>query len=183
MLLQSGGRIFASVSHGALRTSVIVGSAATRDLHTTVPCPKEKAGRYKVTVDRSKPLTYEMAFRPDQIGRRKGFNSFNTAQLEGTFRQKEEIGQDLPYKMFIEDMFIRRFMRGTWPECLETQLIIKRQHNMIRIAGIINRSLLPKKIYFLIGYTEEMLSLWLKCPVKLELQSVPSAEAVVYKYI
>jgi len=37
--------------------------------------------------------------------------------------------------------------------------------------------------YFLIGYTEEMLSQWLKCPVKLEIQVVANPKDVIYKYI
>ena len=36
-----------------------------------------------------------------------GWNSHNTAQLDETFLQKEEIGQDLPHKMLMEDLFIR----------------------------------------------------------------------------
>ena len=39
------------------------------------------------------------------------------------------------------------------------------------------------QVYFLIGYTEEMLSQWLKCPVKLELQVVQNPKDVIYKYI
>ena len=39
------------------------------------------------------------------------------------------------------------------------------------------------QVYFLIGYTEEMLSQWLKCPVKLELQVVEDPKDVIYKYI
>ena len=39
------------------------------------------------------------------------------------------------------------------------------------------------QVYFLIGYTEEMLSQWLKCPVKLELQVVANPRDVIYKYI
>jgi hypothetical protein len=38
-------------------------------------------------------------------------------------------------------------------------------------------------MYFLIGYTEELLSLWLKCPVRLELQTTSSDKDIVYKYI
>ena len=143
-----------------------------------------KAGRYKVSVDgRSNPLTYEMAFKPEEIAAKKGWNSFNTAQLEGTFLHKEEIGQDLPNKMIIEDMFIRRFLHGTWPEAIATEVIIKRQHNLIRIAAIIDRSIPPKKVYFLLGYTEEILKYWLKCPVKLELQSIDHKDDIIYKYI
>ena len=58
-----------------------------------------------------------------------------------------------------------------------------RQHNLIRIAAIIARTRPNRTIYFLIGYTEELLSLWLKCPVKLELQTTSHEVDTVYKYI
>ena len=45
-----------------------------------------------MTLDRSKPLTYEMAVKPEQIGTHKSFNSFNTGQLEDTYGlDKEEV--------------------------------------------------------------------------------------------
>lgn len=152
-------------------------------IHTSAVMNKIKAGRYKVTRDRTKPLTYEQAFKPEDIGHKKGFNSVNTGQLEGTFLCKEEIGQDLPYKLLTEDLFIRKFMHGTFVEMIESEVIIKRQHNLVRIACIINRKILPRKLYFLIGYTEELLSFWLKCPVKLELQSIESESDMIFKYI
>ena len=100
---------------------------------------------------------------------------------------KEEIGQDLPYKMLMEDMFIRKFIGGTFPQAMLSEVIIKRQHNLVRIAFLFNRNAIgmhpPSKIYFLIGYTEELLSFWLKCPVKLELQSVAGESETVFKYI
>ena len=154
-----------------------------RSIHSTSSLFKEKAGKYKVTINRSKPLTYEMAFSPKEIARKKGYNSFNTGQLEGTFLEREAIGQDLPHKMFVEDLFIRKFMYGTWPEAIASEIMIKRHHNLVRIAAIINRKIRDKQVYFLIGYTEEMLSYWLKCPVKLELQSVESDDDLIYKYI
>ena len=89
----------------------------------------------------------------------------------------------MPHKMFVEDLFIRKFMHGTWPEVFASEIIIKRHHNLVRIAGILNRKIPVKQVYFLIGYTEEILSYWLKCPVKLELQSVESNEDLIYKYI
>ena len=49
-------------------------------------------------------------------------SSFNTAQLEDTFLMKEEMGQDLPHKTFIEDAFVRKFMHGTWPELLLSEV-------------------------------------------------------------
>ena len=107
----------------------------------------------------------------------------NTAQLEGTFNSKEEIGQDLPYKMFIEDMFIRKFVNGTFPKIVKSEVMIKRQHNLIRIAFLIDRMERKNKVYFLIGYAEELLSFWLKCPVKLELQSIEAESDIIFKYV
>lgn len=88
-----------------------------------------------------------------------------------------------PAETAVEDEFIRRFMSGTFHNIFVSELIIKRQHNIIRIAGIIDRKILPRKLYFLTGFTQELLSYWLQCPVKLELQSVPTKEDVVFKYI
>ena len=115
----------------------------------------------------------------------KGWNSHNTAQLDETFLRKEEIGQDLPHKMLIEDMFIRKFMQGTFPQTIMSEVMIKRQHNLIRVACLISRTsgLTQKKIYFLLGYSEELMSCFLKCPVKLELQSIESDSDVIFKYI
>merc|ERR1712241_620917 len=128
---------------------------------------KIKAGRYKITRDRSKPLNYEQSFWPDDIANKKGWNSHNTAQLDETFLRKEEIGQDLPYKMLMEDMLIRKFMQGTFPKAILSEVMIKRQHNLVRVACLI-------RTIILLGYSEEFLSFFLKCPVKLELQSVES---------
>nr|ACO11286.1 28S ribosomal protein S24, mitochondrial precursor [Caligus rogercresseyi] len=159
----------------ALRTGV-------RRFHASARLCKEKSGHYKSTPRRTFGLTYEMSFLPQEIAHKKSWNSYNTAQLEGTFMEREAIGQDLPHKMIVEDMFIRKFMNGTWPDTFMSEVIIKRTHNLIRIAGIANRFIPAKKMYFLIGYTEEMLSLWLKCPVKLELQTA-DANATIVKYI
>lgn len=100
-------------------------------------------------------------------------NSNFSANLEGGLRSSETA---------VEDMFIRKFMTGTWHALFLSEIIIKRQHNMIRIGGIISRAVAARKIYFLIGYTEELLSYWLQCPVKLELQSAEKKD-VVFKYV
>ena len=42
------------------------------NLHTSAAMNKIQAGRYKVTRDRSKPLTYEQSFWPEQIAIKKG---------------------------------------------------------------------------------------------------------------
>lgn len=87
-----------------------------------------------------------------------------------------------PSETAVEDMFIRRFMTGTWPLLLLSEIIIKRQINIIRVAGIVKLGANPRQIYFLTGYSEEFLSYWLQCPVKLELQ-VAKRNDVIFKYI
>lgn len=83
----------------------------------------------------------------------------------------------------IEDLFIRKFMVGTFHNLVCSEVIIKRQHNHIRIAAIMSRNITARKMYFLIGYTEELLSSWLQCPVTLEIQTVEDRKDVIFKYI
>lgn len=87
-----------------------------------------------------------------------------------------------PAETALEDLFIRRFVTGTWHNLFISEIIIKRQHNLIRIAGIIQRTVHPSKIYFLTGYTEEFLSRWLQSPVKMEIVTALKEETT-YKYI
>ncbi|KAL3279614.1 hypothetical protein HHI36_017120 [Cryptolaemus montrouzieri] len=115
-----------------------------------------------------------MANPPHMIAHRKSWNSWNTSNLDGGLR---------PSETAIEDVFIRKFMIGTWHALFVSEIIVKRQHNIIRIGGIIRRSISARKMYFLIGYTEELLSFWLQCPVKLELQTVQDKRDVIFKYI
>lgn len=92
-------------------------------------------------------------------------------------------GGPRPAETAVEDLFIRKFVTGTWHSLFVSEVIIKRQHNIIRIAGIIRQAISPRKMYFLIGYTEELLSFWLQCPVKLELQTVTDKRDTIFKYI
>ncbi|XP_035795396.1 28S ribosomal protein S24, mitochondrial-like [Anopheles albimanus] len=148
--------------------------AARRSLHTTVLAAKSQSGRYKISPKGDRPLTYEMANPPHQIAHRKAWNSWNTSSLEGELR---------PSQTMLEDDFVRRFMAGTWHGMVLSEVIIKRQHNHVRIAAIILRSIPARKMYFLIGYCEELLSYWLQCPVTLELQTTDDRKDVVFKYI
>ena len=53
-----------------------------------------------------------MAVKPEQIGIHKSFNSFNTGQLEDSLGYKkwqEKGGTLLSYKLFMEDLFIRKY--------------------------------------------------------------------------
>ncbi|XP_017783932.1 PREDICTED: 28S ribosomal protein S24, mitochondrial [Nicrophorus vespilloides] len=143
-------------------------------LHTTAICNRVQSGRYRITAKKDFPLTYEMANPPHQIAHRKSWNSWNTSNLQGGLRSSETA---------VEDMFIRKFMLGTWHGLFVSEIIVKRQHNMIRVAGIIRQSISPRKVYFLIGYSEELLSYWLQCPTKIELQTVADRKDVIFKYI
>ncbi|XP_055851904.1 28S ribosomal protein S24, mitochondrial [Episyrphus balteatus] len=145
-----------------------------KTLHTTAVMCKVQAGRYRITPKRDRPLTYEMANAPHHIVHRKSWNSWNTSTILDGLR---------PSQTAIEDVFIRKFMIGTWHALVCSEVIIKRQYNHIRIAAIIRQGITARKMYFLIGYTEEMLSNWLQCPVTLELQTVADRKDVVFKYI
>ncbi len=83
----------------------------------------------------------------------------------------------------VEDVFIRKFMYGTWHGLFVSDVIIKRRHNIVIIAGLVNQSVFPRKYYFLLGYTEEMLSTLLKRPVKVEIQSVKHKRDMYFKWI
>lgn len=88
-----------------------------------------------------------------------------------------------PAQTAVEDLFIRKFITGTWHGMICSEIIIKRQHNMIRIAAIIRQAITARKMYFLIGYTEELLSFWLQCPITMEIQTVSDKKDVIFKYI
>lgn len=145
-----------------------------RTIATTPVVNKVQSGRYKISLKKDKPLTYEMANPPHFIAHRKSWNSWNTSNLEDGLR---------PAETAVEDMFIRKFMEGTWHNLLASEVIIKRQHNHIRIAAIMQQKINARKMYFLIGFSEELLAYWLQCPVTLELQTVSDKKDVVFKYI
>ncbi|XP_070633374.1 small ribosomal subunit protein uS3m isoform X1 [Bos indicus] len=90
-------------------------------------------------------------------------------------------GEDHAAERTVEDVFLRKFMLGTFPGCLADQLILKRRANQVEICALVLRQLPAHKFYFLVGYSETLLSHFYKCPVRLHLQTVPSK--VVYKYI
>ncbi|XP_031847009.1 mitochondrial ribosomal protein S24 [Nomia melanderi] len=144
-----------------------------RCIHVSAVHNRTQAGRYRPKA-KPQPLTYEMANPPHHIAARKAWNSWNTSNV---------LGGNRPSETAVEDMFIRNFMNGTWPSFILSEVIIKRQHNMIRISAIMALKVSVRTIYFLIGYSEELLSLWLHCPVKLELVVTASSKDVIYKVI
>ncbi|KAM4678039.1 small ribosomal subunit protein uS3m [Discoglossus pictus] len=143
----------------------------TRCIQTTSVCLKNRAARVKVGKG-DKPVTYEEAHPPHFIAHRKGWLSQHTSNLDG---------EDGAAERTIEDVFIRRFIFGTFHGCLANEIVIKRRANLLIICAIVIRKLPVQKIYFLIGYTETLLSYLYKCPVKMEVQTVE--EKVIYKYL
>ncbi|XP_026291701.1 28S ribosomal protein S24, mitochondrial [Frankliniella occidentalis] len=160
----------------ALQMNVFIKSASSAlrqecQISTTATCHRISVGRYKRLEGRSQLLTYEQATKPHEIAHWKSWNSWNTSNLLGGRRTQLTA---------IEDMFIRRFIYGSWfCSVVGEQIIIKRQHNMIRIAFLISKRMNPQSVYFLTGFSEEMLSIWLHCPVKLEIQAVEPFEGFV----
>jgi len=161
----------------------------SRQFQTCSVLGRSQSGRFKVSIKHDNPLTYEQAHKPHEIAMRKAWNSMNTSALD--FEDIENHHRKGKAALFglrtsqtlQEDIFIRKFMSGTWHNLFLSEILIKRQANMIRIAGIVLRAVPARKMYFLIGYCEELLSYWLQCPVKLELQTVDDKKDVIFKYV
>ncbi|XP_075063380.1 small ribosomal subunit protein uS3m [Mixophyes fleayi] len=147
------------------------GHSQIRCIQTTSVCLKNRAARVRVGKG-DKPVTYEQAHPPHYIAHRKGWLSQHTSNLDGEGGAAERT---------IEDVYIRKFMYGTFHGCLANEVVIKRRANLIVICAVLNRYFNAQKLYFLIGYTEALLSYLYKCPVKLEIQTVE--EKVIYKYL
>ncbi|XP_029371163.1 small ribosomal subunit protein uS3m [Echeneis naucrates] len=157
---------------GALsRAGSVCSSSGSRALHVTAVCCKNRAARIRVGKG-DRPLTYEQALHPHHIGHRKGWLSQHTSNLKG---------EDGAAERTLEDVFIRKFMFGTFHGCLANEIVIKRRGNQLIICALLLQRLQPQKFYFLIGYTETLLSYFYKCPVKLEIQTLQ--EKAVYKYL
>ncbi|CAF2740211.1 unnamed protein product [Rotaria sp. Silwood2] len=140
---------------------------------TNVTQVNTEAAIPKHTRKRNYPLTYEQRQFPKLIGHTKTWNTFNTSNLRDGKRKAETVSDDL---------FLRQFIYGTWHSLFASELIIKRRHNMIILSGLVIRTIHPRRMYFLIGYTEEILSALLKTPVKMEIQTIDSKDDVIFTY-
>lgn len=165
----------ASFGCGLLRSALRSGSplilTGTRTLHVTAACLKNRAARIRVGKG-DRPLTYEQAHKPHHIGHRKGWLSQHTSNLRG---------EDSAAARTVEDVFVRRFVAGTFHGCLANEVVVKRRGNELRVCVLMLQKLRAQKVYFLIGYTETLLAHFYKCPVKLEVQTVQNPP--VYQYL
>ncbi|CAI4220527.1 unnamed protein product, partial [Auanema sp. JU1783] len=151
-----------------------------RSITSSAVLCKNKAGKHKATVDRSRMLTYEMAQKPHHIGVRKSWLTWHSQNLE-EFRQSQPL-------VVAQDEVVRRFIRGFFPQNIVVsgnELVIKRKGNVLTVAGFLqhSRRLDIRRIYWMFGFAEEFLSILLKQPVKLELSFIKSEADVAYNYI
>ena len=77
------------------------------------------------------------------------------------------------HERFIDDVMIRKFIEGTFYEMLVSNIVVKRQLNQIKISIFVNaKGTTVHKVYFLVGFTERLLTHLLGCIVKMEVMSV-----------
>ena len=83
----------------------------------------------------------------------------------------------------MQDVFIRKFIAGTWHNLFVSEVIIKRRQNLVVISGLVYRGIAARKMYFLQGYTEQLLANLLKRPIRMEIQTVESRRDMIFKWI
>lgn len=71
----------------------------------------------------------------------------------------------------MDDVMIRKFVEGVMHEFLESEVVIKRKANNITLLFLVSIYGDVKKFYFLVGFTEKLLTELLGCIVKVEAQS------------
>ncbi|XP_048758941.2 28S ribosomal protein S24, mitochondrial-like [Ostrea edulis] len=132
-------------------------------------CKNLRAGKKQYPRKGQHNFTYEEINPPYTIGVRKSWNSWNTTNLHGETGSPEII---------FEDVFVRKFLAGTFPQTYDerNRIIIKHRQNLVDITMVVkeNSRLLRHKalteLHFLQVYSEELLSRFLKRPVKLDIQ-------------
>uniref|UniRef100_A0A914XYJ2 Ribosomal protein S24 n=1 Tax=Panagrolaimus superbus TaxID=310955 RepID=A0A914XYJ2_9BILA len=172
--------ITTALANTSSRLYACTSQISQRSITTTIPLCKNRAGKHRATIDRTRLLTYEMSQKPHHIGVRKAWLSWHSQNLE-EFRQSQPI-------VLAQDEVIRRFIRGFFPQNITingTELVIKRRGNVVYVTGFLQHSkrLDIRRIYWMFGFAEEFLSLLLKQPVKLELQFVTNETVLAYNYI
>ncbi|KAM9516665.1 small ribosomal subunit protein uS3m isoform 1-T1 [Guaruba guarouba] len=143
----------------------------SRCLHSTPPCLKARAARVRVGKG-DKPVTYEQAHGPHHIAHRKGWLSLHTGNL---------YSEPGAAQRAVEDAFVRRFLRGTFPGALLAPLVLRRRGRALLVSALLGRALPPAQLLFLQGYAEALLSALYRSPVRIELLTVPAPP--VYKHL
>lgn len=71
----------------------------------------------------------------------------------------------------LDDIMIRKFVEGVMHGFLESEVVIKRRANRIILIFLVSIHEDIRKFYFLVGFTEKLLTELLGCIVKVEAQS------------
>jgi len=71
----------------------------------------------------------------------------------------------------LDDIMIRKFVEGVMHEFLKSEVVIKRRANKIILVFLVSIYGDLRKFYFLVGFTEKLLTELLGCIVKVEVQS------------
>lgn len=72
----------------------------------------------------------------------------------------------------LDDIMIRKFVQGVMHGFVQSQVVIKRKANRISLVFLVTKEVDIVKFYFLLGFTEKLLSELLGCMVKIEPQTV-----------
>lgn len=154
-----------NLTHKRLMYTFRLSNKIVRNTHATRP---------RKTNNNSTELTYEQAQFAEKIGLTKSWNSWNTSNVLDGKRQAENS---------FEDFTIRKFLYGTFHGILASEIIIKRRFNQVEIAFFVKltRGFVPQKVYFLVGYAEELLSCLFKCVVKIEPQTIGNKRDLVFR--
>lgn len=72
----------------------------------------------------------------------------------------------------LDDIMIRKFVEGVMHGFLSSEVVIKRKANRISVVFLVSKDQDLVKFYFLVGFTEKLLTELFGCVVKIEPQSV-----------
>ncbi|XP_068674956.1 small ribosomal subunit protein uS3mA-like [Montipora capricornis] len=100
-----------------------------------------------------------------RIGVTQSWDSQHTGSLKGSYWASERL---------LDDIMIRKFVDGVMHGFVQSEVVIKRKANRISLVFLVSKELDIVKFYFLVGFTEKLLTELLGCVVKIEPQSVYS---------
>ena len=82
-----------------------------------------------------------------------------------------------------DDIVIRKFLYGTFHDLFASEIIIKRRLNVINIGFLVRlpRRDYDQKVYFLVGYSEELLSALFKCVVRIQVQTIFNSRDLLFR--
>ncbi|KAK0154332.1 28S ribosomal protein S24, mitochondrial [Merluccius polli] len=161
-----------------VKPGAILHTLGLRGFHGTAVQCKNRAARIRVGKG-DRPVTYEQGTAPPPhrtpqrvaVPAPHPYLLLNDLHLNSLISGNLK-GEEGAADRTLEDVFIRRFMFGTFHNCLANEIVIKRRGNQLIVCALMLQKLLPQKFYFLTGYTESLLSHFYKCPVKLEIQTL-----------